>query len=850
MSFKRMSLKTKLLLPVVICVTLAAGVTFFLFSKIFSDIFADNISSLQTYQQKSVEDEFRSKTVDYNTFLKQIEKKALEEASLFSQVPAVQEAYAVALQGNIDDEEDPRTSEARNMLRKSLKPFLKGYAANNGNEPLQLHFHLPNARSLVRLWRDGWQTKRNGKKLDISDDISTFRQTVIDVNRNKKPLAGIEVGRGGFVVRGLAPVVDAQGHHLGSDEVLYQFNPILDMMKSQNTEAFAVFMDKKLLDIATRLQDESKYPVIDDAFVFSAATDKQHIMEVLDIDVLRKGAKENVLILKGDHYLSAFPILDFSKNPVGVMFMSFDVSRQMKTLAEKKKQSVKKLLEIKLLLGGGISAFVLIISILIYFSIGKTTRRIEKFGKVAEDIRDGHIMNLNIEKEDDDEIGRISDAFSETVDNLKNIVGAAGRIAEGDFDAEFEPKGRDDELVVPLEIMRQKIVELITESKRKQSEIEKDNNYLSDNVARIIKVMESVADGDLTQRLGADNKNNEIGRLVAAINNTLETLEDILGQVTGAVVQINSVGAQISSNAQSVAEGASEQASALEEISSSLEEMSSMTRQNAEHAAQAKTLSQESIDITRIGGDAMKKMNQSIHDIKKSADETAGIVKTIDEIAFQTNLLALNAAVEAARAGEAGKGFAVVAEEVRNLAMRSADAAKETAELIKGSVRNSDNGVRIADEVAKSLDEISHSTEKVNDLLNEISAASKEQSLGIEQVNRAVAENDRVTQQNTTDAEESASAAEELSVQAEQLADIIGRFKVRNDSYTGSGSGAATSLSGTNHDAEAPTVGLNLPGKGIAYDGGGECIKKNDAVLKPERIIPLEDSDFDDFSDF
>jgi methyl-accepting chemotaxis protein len=253
-------------------------------------------------------------------------------------------------------------------------------------------------------------------------------------------------------------------------------------------------------------------------------------------------------------------------------------------------------------------------------------------------------------------------------------------------------------------------------------------------------------------------------------------LRRIITGLTEGSDQVSSASGQVSAASQSLAEGATEQAAGLEETSSSLEEMSSMTKQNADNAQQANTLAAEAKKAAGSGAESMSRMNSAIHEIQKSSDETAKIIKVIDEIAFQTNLLALNAAVEAARAGEAGKGFAVVAEEVRNLAMRSAEAAKNTASMIEESVKNSKNGVDIAAEVGKVLEEIVQSVGKTTDLVSEIAAASQEQAQGIDQVNTAVSQMDKVTQQNAANAEESASASEELSAQAESMKEIVGQL--------------------------------------------------------------------------
>jgi methyl-accepting chemotaxis protein len=230
-----------------------------------------------------------------------------------------------------------------------------------------------------------------------------------------------------------------------------------------------------------------------------------------------------------------------------------------------------------------------------------------------------------------------------------------------------------------------------------------------------------------------------------------------------------------------MAEGASEQAASIEESSSSLEELSSMTRRNAENAQQANSLAKEARVAAEKGAGDMQEMTGAMGAIKSSSDDVAKILKTIDEIAFQTNILALNAAVEAARAGEAGMGFAVVAEEVRNLAQRSAQAAKETAAKIEAAITNTAGGVRISEKVAHTLGEIVTKARQVDELAAEVANASREQASGITQINTAVGQMDKVTQSNAANAEESAAAAQELNAQAgilrqvvTQLAELVG----------------------------------------------------------------------------
>ena len=241
---------------------------------------------------------------------------------------------------------------------------------------------------------------------------------------------------------------------------------------------------------------------------------------------------------------------------------------------------------------------------------------------------------------------------------------------------------------------------------------------------------------------------------------------------------------EISSTSQALAEGASEQAASLEQTSASLEEMASMTKRNAEHSGKTNELVRQTRAAAEKGSADMGDMQAAMTAIKSSSDDIAKIIKTIDEIAFQTNILALNAAVEAARAGEAGLGFAVVAEEVRALAQRSAQAAKETASRIQGAIDKTQQGAAISAKVASTLADIVARAREVDTLAAEVATASHEQTQGISQVNIAVSEMDKVTQSNAASSEESAAAAQELDVQAKSLKASVGDlFKLVNGHY-------------------------------------------------------------------
>ncbi len=337
---------------------------------------------------------------------------------------------------------------------------------------------------------------------------------------------------------------------------------------------------------------------------------------------------------------------------------------------------------------------------------------------------------------------------------VKEMVTAADNLAAGDVNVDVKTNTKDE------------IGELAAAFR----------NMIA-NIRNQARIAENIADGDLTVdvevRSDKDLLNIKFKEMVDKNN-------EVLNNIVIAADQVAAGSQQVSDSSMALSQGAAEQASSVEELTASLEEVSSQTDVNAKNANDANALAEGAKDGALKGNEKMQEALVAMEEINESSNNISKIIKVIDEIAFQTNILALNAAVEAARAGQHGKGFAVVAEEVRNLAARSADAAKETTEMIEGSIKKAEAGTHIANETAEALNRIVEDIAKAANLIGDIALASNEQASAIGQINQGIMQVSQVVQSNSATSEESAAASEELSGQADLLQEMVGRFKLKN----------------------------------------------------------------------
>ena len=438
-----------------------------------------------------------------------------------------------------------------------------------------------------------------------------------------------------------------------------------------------------------------------------------------------------------------------------------------------------------------IAICLIIVAGVAFFVSSKLVKPIKASAELAQALAEGDLDKISTVKSKD-EVGQLAGILDNEVRGAFKSIKEARVISEKQTQYQT---AEVDKLLVALRRLARGELEFdfdVADGDADTAQLHALFSEIAENLGGALKEIRSYISeistvlGEMAKgRMDVDITTEFMGEFVAlkdSINAISESLNTVLGEIGTASDQVAAGTKQVSDGSQEISQGATEQASAIEELTASVTQIAEQTRQNAMSANKANELTTSAVAEAGRGNDSMKAMQQAMGEISEASSSISKIIKVIDDIAFQTNILALNAAVEAARAGVHGKGFAVVAEEVRNLAARSASAAKETTELIEGSIKKTAAGTKIADETAEALGSIVEGVETAASLVGEIANASNEQASAIAQVNRGIEQMSQVVQTNSATSEEAAAAAEELSSQAEFLKSMVSQFQLKDES--------------------------------------------------------------------
>ena len=752
-----------------------------------------------------------ARSVELNT--EDASLKALEEAALFSRMPEVVAAFETAALGEMDDESDPMGQQAREELRRALKSVLAGYKEVTGGK-LRLHFHLSNGRSLARMWRDR-QARRDGKWVDISDDLSGFRQTVMDINRDGRPRRGIEPGRGGFAIRGLAPVLDNAGRRLGSVEVLKSYGDVFKPLEKEEGQFFSLYMDAALLPTTTGLQDPEKYPVLDKAFVRVAGKRNETLDGAISVAALKRGLQKTVYALAGDYALSYLPVKDYQGRPIGVIVLAQDISLQ------------NGIIDGATLLVVGIFAAaslipLLAIMVVLPFVVFRPLARISRFARQVA----GGDLSAYSGPIPNDEIGNIHHSVGRIPESLNGLIVDCGdisaKVRRGEFKARGDAvryEGAYAQLVRSVNTLADTFVETFDTLPFPVFTIDRDQKLLYANrvtgefaretgplvggrcsdvfstdvcktqdciCARAMKslkgesgstrakldsgeksirgyaiplgVEKGVAQGALEVVMDETDILSTQKRIVEAAERA-RSLSQRMAAASGQLsVQVN----EAMAGAREQADRATETATAMDQMNSAVGEVARSTHHAADNAerteAQARAghdiVNQVASSISRVSAMASK-LKDNMSELGDQAEDIGRVMTVITDIADQTNLLALNAAIEAARAGEAGRGFAVVADEVRKLAEKTMTATTEVGESIGAIQGGTRQNISETDNVAEVVGTCSSLAASAGESLAEIVELSNNSAEQIQEIAAAA-------EQQSASSEQIAQATEEV----------------------------------------------------------------------------------------
>ncbi|OQY19811.1 MAG: hypothetical protein B6I36_03085 [Desulfobacteraceae bacterium 4572_35.1] len=551
-----MKLKSKFIIPISVLVVGFALVAIFSINLTISNLIHVQQRSFTDYINNAVHAKAKSRQVAIYNTIRDLGHRSVEQAAIFSQIPAVQVAYRIASLGNMDDEADRDMQMAREHLRRVMKPYIFGYKKQSGKAALMVHFHTINGRSLARLWREGWQAKRNGKKVDVSDDLTSFRKSVVQINQgDHKPLSGIEIGRGGFALRGLTAITGEAGEHLGSCEVLMPFAEVLAANHIDDSYQIAIYMLADMLPIATKLQDQSKYPRVGGKYVFTASTNAAVTSQAVNCELLDAGRNESAYKLQGDEFVATFPVKDFSGKTVGVAALVYDLSSTVALLKQTADAGKKAVHDISWKFAAGVAACVIILIFVIVIVANRVVGPIQQVVKVAKKISDGDLSE-SVNYSGNDEVGELAEAVNTMVKSLNLKAQEAMKIAEGDLRVQVAIASGKDTMGMAFKSMTERLNEVLGAASLAAEQIDSGSIQVSDtaqnlsqgateSASSLEEISSSMHEIAGQAKQSADNA-EQANKLAHVAQNAAQIGNERMDEMVAAMSEINIAGQNIS----------------------------------------------------------------------------------------------------------------------------------------------------------------------------------------------------------------------------------------------------------------------------------------------------------------